>query len=456
MVKVKEDLTGRIFGLLTVIEQVEDYIQPNGRHVAMWKCKCACKEHNIVRVLGDSLKSGKTTSCGCVHNNIVSTLGKKNKKYNKYDFSYEYGIGFCSNTESKFYFDWEDFNSIKNYCWYEQIDDKGFRCLRAYDNKTNKKVMMKNIIFNCECDNINGDALDNRRQNLRPTYTIINVLNDSVVSIGQSGYIKENNDIYYVTEKGARYKVLPCKAKFDISNIIFGRLTVICRVEPPNHISYTEQSFWLCRCQCGNYCIVARKNLVQQTTKSCGCYHLDICLGKKHNNIFEFYEDFCEVFDYKHEKSFKIDISDVNKIQKYYWSIKQNGYVVAHANNTQISLHRLLMNAPDNKVVDHANRDPSDNRRANLRLCDTIENTRNKSLNCKNTSGVMGVSQDKDGVWYAYIMMYGKNKHLYRGNNKEDAIKTRLIAEKKLYKEFAPQQHLFDQYGIKEIQNDRK
>ena len=56
----------------------------------------------------------------------------------------------------------------------------------------------------------------------------------------------------------------------------------------------------------------------------------------------------------------------------------------------------------------------------------------------------------------AYIMMYGKNKHLYRGNNKEDAIKTRLIAEKKLYKEFAPQQHLFDQYGIKEIQNDRK
>lgn len=58
MVKVKEDLTGRIFGLLTVIEQVEDYIQPNGRHVAMWKCKCACKEHNIVRVLGDSLNRG--------------------------------------------------------------------------------------------------------------------------------------------------------------------------------------------------------------------------------------------------------------------------------------------------------------------------------------------------------------------------------------------------------------
>lgn len=31
MVKVKEDLTGRIFGRLTVIKQAEDYVPPNGR-----------------------------------------------------------------------------------------------------------------------------------------------------------------------------------------------------------------------------------------------------------------------------------------------------------------------------------------------------------------------------------------------------------------------------------------
>ena len=44
--------------------------------------------------------------------------------------------------------------------------------------------------------------------------------------------------------------------------------------------------------------------------------------------------------------------------------------------------------------------------------------------------------------------MYGKNKHLYCGPNKHDAIIARLKAEKDLYKEFAPQQHLFKKYGI--------
>lgn len=30
MVKVKEDLTGKIFGRLTVLGQADDYVQPNG------------------------------------------------------------------------------------------------------------------------------------------------------------------------------------------------------------------------------------------------------------------------------------------------------------------------------------------------------------------------------------------------------------------------------------------
>ena len=32
MVKVKKDLTGMVFGRLTVLEQVEDYICPQGVH----------------------------------------------------------------------------------------------------------------------------------------------------------------------------------------------------------------------------------------------------------------------------------------------------------------------------------------------------------------------------------------------------------------------------------------
>ena len=48
MVKVKKDLTGMVFGRLTVLEQVEDYISPQGVHRAMWLCQCECGKTTIV------------------------------------------------------------------------------------------------------------------------------------------------------------------------------------------------------------------------------------------------------------------------------------------------------------------------------------------------------------------------------------------------------------------------
>lgn len=69
MVKVKEDLTGKKFGKLTVIEQAEDKIAKNGNHIAMWKCLCDCQENNpnpnYVYKAGSQLKAGKGLSCGC-------------------------------------------------------------------------------------------------------------------------------------------------------------------------------------------------------------------------------------------------------------------------------------------------------------------------------------------------------------------------------------------------------
>ena len=38
------------------------------------------------------------------------------RKENIYDLSGEFGIGYCTNTGSPFYFDLEDYNKIKNYC----------------------------------------------------------------------------------------------------------------------------------------------------------------------------------------------------------------------------------------------------------------------------------------------------------------------------------------------------
>ena len=60
----------------------------------------------------------------------------------------------------------------------------------------------------------------------------------------------------------------------DLTGQKFGRLTAIKPVE--NNTNSNSQSMmtkWLCRCDCGNECIVQSRNLIQNHTKSCGCYN---------------------------------------------------------------------------------------------------------------------------------------------------------------------------------------
>lgn len=57
------DLTGKKFGMLTVLNRAEDYIFNSGRRERMWHCKCDCG--NEINVFGENLKRGNTISCGC-------------------------------------------------------------------------------------------------------------------------------------------------------------------------------------------------------------------------------------------------------------------------------------------------------------------------------------------------------------------------------------------------------
>lgn len=54
-----ENLTGRVFGLLTVIGKAENIRHRN----AFWECRCACG--NVIYVSGTNLRRGYTTNCGC-------------------------------------------------------------------------------------------------------------------------------------------------------------------------------------------------------------------------------------------------------------------------------------------------------------------------------------------------------------------------------------------------------
>lgn len=59
----KTDLSGKVFGLLTVIERAPDYVSPKGSRKARWLCKCECGGQKIVTQ--NDLVTNRTTSCGC-------------------------------------------------------------------------------------------------------------------------------------------------------------------------------------------------------------------------------------------------------------------------------------------------------------------------------------------------------------------------------------------------------
>lgn len=74
------DETGKKYGKLTVIEQVEE----RKRNAVQWLCKCECGNTVIVR--GADLRSGQVKSCGCLvaeRSREVNGIDRLGKKYGK-------------------------------------------------------------------------------------------------------------------------------------------------------------------------------------------------------------------------------------------------------------------------------------------------------------------------------------------------------------------------------------
>lgn len=164
------DLTGQRFGRLTVIERAE-----NKGKQTRWRCKCDCGNETIIR--STDLTSGASKSCGCLRLEksierakiyFKDTGIKYNKKYNRYDLSGEFGIGFTQNN-IPFYFDLVDYDKIKDYCWH--INDSGY--LISHISKSNQRIRLHRLVMGCVpndgllVDHINHDTLDNRKSNLR-------------------------------------------------------------------------------------------------------------------------------------------------------------------------------------------------------------------------------------------------------------------------------------------------
>ena len=146
-----------------------------------------------------------------------------------------------------------------------------------------------------------------------------------------------------------------------------------------------------------------------------------------------------------------IDKEDILKISQYKWHKQADNYVATILQNQYVLLlHRFIMDANKDEWIDHKDRNRLDCRKNNLRKCTGQENCCNRGMQSNNTSGTSGVSWNKNkNKWRAYITLNHKRIELGYYNNINEAITTRLKAEKQHFGEFAPQKHLFEKYNIK-------
>jgi hypothetical protein len=88
-----------------------------------------------------------------------------------------------------------------------------------------------------------------------------------------------------------------------------------------------------------------------------------------------------------------VDDKDYPKVSQYKWGIV-NGRAAIKIAGRLIQMPYLILGlTPErNRYIDHANNDPLDNRRSNLRRCTAQQNCWNKPPQKRNKTGLKGVS----------------------------------------------------------------
>lgn len=232
-----------------------------------------------------------------------------------------------------------------------------------------------------------------------------------------------------------------------------------------DHIAHKKQGdvlmtyvYWECECSCENHTrkVVNTRDLREGWSLSCGCAGKDRALQKhpnKKTNVYDLSGEYGIGYTTNTNRPFYFDLEDYEKIKDYCW-IEHNPVLdylvlVGTKGGKQIRFHQLI----GCKGYDHIDHDPFNNRKENLRPCTQHQNTFNTKKKKNNTSGVIGVQRQKNCSrlqWKAVLMYNRKNISLGSYENFDDAVRARLEGEKKYFGEFAPQRHLFAQYGIEE------
>jgi hypothetical protein len=134
-----------------------------------------------------------------------------------------------------------------------------------------------------------------------------------------------------------------------------------------------------------------------------------------------------------------VDASDFQWLSRYRWRATggEAGYPCCRIGGKKVYMHRLIVNAPDGRVVDHANGNRWDNRRDNLRICTQGENLRNRRK-WGGSSRFKGVFWDPvRRKWRVLIRCNGKTVHMGRYADEVQAAMAYDRAARRLFGVYA-------------------
>jgi len=132
-----------------------------------------------------------------------------------------------------------------------------------------------------------------------------------------------------------------------------------------------------------------------------------------------------------------VDAADYERLSQYNWSYRA-GYAGCCIKGKSVLMHRLIMNTPKGKVVDHMDGNRLNNCRANMRNCTPGENRCNQAKRIGSVSRYKGVFYLKrTGRYYAKIRHRGKEYWLGCSDDEVEAARAYDRKAVELFGEFA-------------------
>lgn len=131
---------------------------------------------------------------------------------------------------------------------------------------------------------------------------------------------------------------------------------------------------------------------------------------------------------------FTFDLNDLPLVKQHTWTVGSKKYI--KCSKCGVLLHRIIMNPPSHKIVDHVNRCPNNNRRSNLRIATHSQNTWNSKVVDNSIIPVKGLTF-RNGKWRVHITRNNIKRNLGSYDHIYDATLCRIRSEYELYGEFS-------------------